>query len=274
MPREKTLQYYERFGSRFGYRLVLGGHRHFGWYKEGAHHRSMVGAAEAMVDHLAEFADITSGSRVLDAGCGEGRTALQLATKYGAKVSGVDIVPRSIDYAKRAAKDNANVDYRIADYNRLPFKDNTFDVVFTLETFTHSSNPEQTLREFLRVLKPGGRIAIFDYSIAPLDSMEPGYADAIHLIAKETDCPGFDTITHDYYDMLLPKLNVSTFKVINETEAVIPGVKNMYRIAWLPYHLLKIFNLHTRHPNLLMGYIGWRAGNKDYIRYITVRIVK
>jgi ubiquinone/menaquinone biosynthesis C-methylase UbiE len=273
MSREKTLKYYERLSSRLGYQFVLGGHRHFGWYK-GGQHKTMIKAAEAMIDHLADFSGIVPGSNVLDAGCGQGRSALQLAKKYGATVSGVDLVPRSIAFAKHATIGNKSVNFQIADYNKLPFEDNSFDVVFALETFTHSSDPERTIREFLRVLKPGGRIAIFDYSIAPLASMPHGLSDAIHLIAKETDCPGFDTITHGYYEDLLPKLKVSSFEVVNATEGVIPGIKNMYRLSWLPYHLLKIFKHQNDHPNLLMAHIGWQAGVRDYIRYINVKIVK
>lgn len=273
MARKKTIAYYERLNSRLGYQLLLGGHRHFGWYR-GASHLSMTQAAEAMIDHLADFADITNGSRVLDAGCGEGKASIQLAQKYGAKVCGVDIVPRSIAIAKNSSKDNGLVDFQIADYNKLPFGDNTFDVVFTLETFTHSANPKKTLEEFLRVLKPGGRIAIFDYSIAAFNEMPPETAEAIRVIARETDCPGFATITHDYYEKLLPKLHVSDFLVVDESEAVKPAIKLAYQLAWMPYHILRLLGRQNHHPNILIGYTAWKAMPKDYIRYITVKISK
>ncbi len=273
MSHNKTINYYEKLGSRLGYQMVLGGHRHFGWYGDNQR-RSMVAAAEAMIDHLAEFADISENTRVLDAGCGQGRTSMQLATKYGAVVSGVDLVPRSINFAQKMGAGNERVDFQSADYNDLPFADETFDVVFTLETFTHSDDPEKTLKEFLRVLKPGGRIAIFDYTVAPLHTMPKEIADAIHLIAKETNCPGFDTITHDYYDHLLPKLGISEYTVVNASQSVLPGIKNMYRLSWVPYHLLELFGKHHSQPNILMGHIGYPAGMKDYIRYVTVRITK
>ncbi|QQS19181.1 class I SAM-dependent methyltransferase [Candidatus Saccharibacteria bacterium] len=216
-----------------------------------------------------------SGNRVLDAGCGQGRASLRLAEKHHARISGIDLVPRSIALAKRLGR-NKNVDFQIADYNSLPFEDETFDVVFTCmrETFTHSSNPEATIREFLRVLKPGGRIAIFDYSIAPLDQVPPDIARAIHTIAEKTNCPGFDTITHDYYDKLLPKLGVSSFNIANEGTSVLPVIKLFYAISWIPYHLLKLLGKEHAHPNTLIAHIALNGWRKDYIRYITVRITK
>lgn len=273
MSNVRTVAYYERLGSRLGYQLLLGGHRHFGWYKQ-TRYLNATRAAEAMIDHLAEFAEIKKGSRVLDAGCGQGRASLRLAKNYGARVSGVDLVPRSIGIAQDLAGGNDLLDFQVADYNKLPFQDGTFDVVFTLETFTHSSDPEATLKEFLRVLKPGGRIVLFDYSIAPLASMPTKTARAIKVIADKTDCPGFASITHDYYDKLLPKLGVSKFVVINETEAIMPVIRFFYHLSWAPYHLLKLLRKQYDHPNVLIGHIARDALRKDYIRYITVKIVK
>jgi sterol 24-C-methyltransferase len=99
---------------------------------------------------------------------------LRLAEKYGATVTGIDVTPQALAVARRRAKHTAAaVDYMQGDYNQLPFDSETFDLVFTLETFTHSPDPHATLQEFWRVLKPGGRIVIFDYSIQTYETLPP-----------------------------------------------------------------------------------------------------
>jgi avermectin B 5-O-methyltransferase len=163
MSTQKTINYYRTFGSRVGYGVLAGGHKHFGYYGD-KHYWYIPHAADAMIDHLASFAKLKPKERVLDAGCGEGRASLRLAEKFGVNVTGIDVVPEALAIAKkRAAATNAAVDYIEGDYNHLPFPDKTFDLVFALETFTHSPDPRKTLREFWRVLKPGGRVVILDY---------------------------------------------------------------------------------------------------------------
>jgi ubiquinone/menaquinone biosynthesis C-methylase UbiE len=263
MSAVETIKYYNQIGSRVGYKLVAGGHRHFGYYGK-KNYWYIPHAAEAMIDHLAEYADIKLGNKVLDAGCGEGRASLRIAEEYGASVTGIDLVPRSIKVAKsRAKKTKARLRYELADYNKLPYADGTFDVVFTLETFTHSPDPEKTLKEFWRVLKPGGRIVIFDYSIKDLKAMPAETRLAVENIAKYTDCPSFITITHDYYKKNLPRMGMIDFEVLDQTDAVMRSLAQIYVLSWLPYQLLKLFRRVDHHPNLLISHFAKPGAKND-----------
>lgn len=274
MSTAKTVKYYNKFGSRVGYNLVAGGHRHFG-YNEEKKYWYIPNACVAMIDYLAKYAGIKSGESVLDAGCGEGKTALRIAENTGAKVTGIDLVPRSIEIAKASArKSSAKTDYLIADYNDIPFKDETFDVVYTLETFTHTSDPEKTIKELLRVLRPGGRLVIFDYTIQELSKAPPNIAEVIHDIAKGTDCPGFEIIDHDYYDRTLPKMGIVNYEMINKTNAVLRTLKQMYYLSWLPYWIIKIAGQVHKHPNMLISHFGLRNAEAGYWRYVNVKIIK
>lgn len=274
MSATKTIKYYRQIGSRLGYGLVAGGHRHFGYYGY-KNYWYIPHAAEAMIDYLARYAEIKSGDRVLDAGCGEGRAALRIAEKRKAIITGIDLVPQSIKIAKRRAKKSkASVDYLLGDYTKLPYDDETFDVVFTLETFTHSTDPKKTLKEFWRVLKPGGRIIIFDYSIKDLKTISKEAKTAIKNIAKYTDCPSFAKIYHDYYKKELPKLGMTDFEVLNQTDAVVRSLSQLYVLSWLPFWVLKTLHLVDNHPNVLIAHYGKLWAKDNTWHYVTVKIRK
>lgn len=108
---------------------------------------------------LVKFARIGSGQRVLDVGCGTGVAAIA-AARAGAKVTGVDLTPELLEYAK----ENANVagtavEWHNGDVEQLPFADAAFDVVVSQFGHMFAPRPEVAVREMLRVIKPGGTIA-------------------------------------------------------------------------------------------------------------------
>lgn len=146
------LSYYRKKESRWGYRFLLKGVRHFGYYPDGRKTISHARAQELMVDRIADEFNLSQGSAVLDAGCGEGMASMHLAARYGFRVSGVDLLPESIEYARKYSAQNSvsNVNFIIGSYDDLPFSDNSFDGIFTLETLVHSPNIIRTLAELTR----------------------------------------------------------------------------------------------------------------------------
>ena len=108
---------------------------------------------------LVRFANITTGDRVLDVGCGTGVVALT-AARRGAHATGVDLTPELIERAKQnAALAEIDIDFSEGDVEDLKFEDASFDVV--VSQFGHMFGPraDRSLSEMLRVLAPGGTIA-------------------------------------------------------------------------------------------------------------------
>lgn len=108
---------------------------------------------------LVRFAGVKAGTKVLDVGCGTGVVALAAARK-GARVTGIDLTPELIAHAKEhATLVGAEIDWREGDAEALPFPDGTFDTVISQFGHMFAPRPDVTVKEMLRVLKPGGTIA-------------------------------------------------------------------------------------------------------------------
>ena len=116
----------------------------------------------------AVFRFLEDGERFLDVGCGYGKLVFQATQKYD-QVYGTDITEERIAWNQEAAKNinNASVQFRVADWNQpIPFEDGYFDTVSCVASFEFSIDPIQLLKEFHRVLKPGGQLVLFISNIA------------------------------------------------------------------------------------------------------------
>lgn len=106
------------------------------------------------------------GQRVLDVACGTGNLAIP-AAKLGAKVTGVDIATNLIEQARARAKAEGvaeHADFVEGDAEDLQFPDASFDVVMTMYGAMFAPRPERTAAELLRVCRPGGFIAMANWT--------------------------------------------------------------------------------------------------------------
>lgn len=106
---------------------------------------------------------IRTGIRVLDCGCGPGSVTCDFARRVSpGHVTGIDREPSQIALARKRAGEQGitNAAFESASIYELPFADATFDVAFAHAVFEHLSSPVNALRELLRVLKPGGIVAL------------------------------------------------------------------------------------------------------------------
>jgi len=109
--------------------------------------------------HLARFAGIRAGQMVLDVGCGAGPLSITLA-RLGAKVTGLDLTPELLAQAKASGPiAGVEIAWKEGDAEALPFADASFDAVLSQFGHMFAPRPEVAIKEMLRVLKPGGRLA-------------------------------------------------------------------------------------------------------------------
>ena len=98
----------------------------------------------------------------LDIGCGTGFLSLELAAR-GHRVTGIDLAPAMLTVAKEKAETvGAAIRFEEADAEALPFAAASFDLVITRHVLWTLPHPEAALDEWIRVLRPGGRVAVID----------------------------------------------------------------------------------------------------------------
>jgi SAM-dependent methyltransferase len=122
--------------------------------------RSYVVGAEAFIARLA----LRPGESVLDVACGTGNLAIP-AAGAGARVSGVDIAPNLIAAAQEAARiAGRRIAFEVGDAEALPYADDRFDTSVTMFGAMFAYRPERVAAELLRVTRPGGRIAMANWT--------------------------------------------------------------------------------------------------------------
>jgi len=130
---------------------------------------------------------LVEGARALDVACGTGDLALALASAGAARVVGLDFCRPMLEIARRkAAGESRRLPFVEGDALRLPFADESFDVVTIAFGLRNLAGVEEGLRELLRVLKAGGRVAVLEFSSPAV--------------------PGFRALFRFYFMRVLPRV--------------------------------------------------------------------
>jgi sterol 24-C-methyltransferase len=255
MARNPVESYYHTFESLSGYRL-LGGVKHFGYFPKGQENLPTRTAQELMDDQLAAALSLKPGSRVLDAGCGEGGVAFYLAKHFGLNVVGVDILDFNIRRANRAGRlDNrtGSVSFRVADYAHTGLETASFDGLYTMETLVHAPDYGRALDEFKRVLKPGGKVAMFEYSLSP--DMPPRAAKAFAKVNELAAMPAFNEFTHGVLERGLSDHGFVDVQSQDITERMLPLLYRFERRARLPYRIAETLHLQDHVVNAMSSVV-------------------
>lgn len=151
------------------YRTTWGKNLHLGVPKRegGSHLEAMEHATELM----AARAPLDATSHVLDLGSGYGAPARYLASRFGCRVTGLNVSEVEIQEAERQTRDeglHSRVTFDCGDFHELPYPDESFDVVWSQDSLMYGADKRRILQEVARVLKPGGVLDFTDI-LAPRD---------------------------------------------------------------------------------------------------------
>ena len=185
------------------------------------------------------LAELQPGQCVLDLGSGAGFDAILAARKVGpeGRAVGVDMTDAMLERAQRNAASAGvdNVDFRKGEIESLPLDDGQFDVVLSNCVLNLSPDKDRTLREILRVLKPGGKLAISDmaWTVEPPESIR-------HDLNAIVGCIGGALVLDDYlrrlentgFRRIRVERHPETARLMVELSgsATLPGIENLLSV--------------------------------------------
>ena len=263
------VEYYEK--SRWGYRLFWFHNddlaMHYGFWNQKTNNLH-----EALLNEnrfLADKAHIAEGEYVLDAGCGVGGSAIWLARNRGANVLGISITPGDIAESRKNAERcgvSKKASFEFRDYMDTGFPDETFDVVWAIESFCYASDRKHFLAEAYRILKWGGRIVIadgFDARITP--NIES------RLMKRFLDGFALQSLASwEGFGKLFQGAGFRDPERIDMTEEAKKSSRTMWRRALLFTLILPFFYLFGNRKIVLGWHTGiaqWKALKKGLWRY-------
>jgi ubiquinone/menaquinone biosynthesis C-methylase UbiE len=269
-PQQIVGDYFNSLESRLGYALLLQGRKHFGYYPAGKEQISTLQAQLIMENQLAKRLALPGGSEVLDAGCGEGKVAIHLAQEWNLRVTGVDL----LKWAIRNAWDNSRSDgmesrtsFKIMDYTELDFPDESFDGIYTMETLVHVPDYHEALCQLYRVLKPGGKAVLFEYSVSPEWDIPVALRDTWSMVIEQSGMHSLPHFSHGAFPRLLGTAGFVNIAVEDVTTHVLPMLDKFHSYARYPYQLIRAFGLQRRFINTVAGYISRELAETKAWRY-------
>ncbi|MGB7564743.1 MAG: methyltransferase domain-containing protein [Prochlorococcaceae cyanobacterium] len=146
---------------------LWGEHVHLGHYGNPPRRVDFRHAKEDFVHALVRWSGLDrlpAGSTVLDVGCGIGGSARILARDYGFQVVGISISPGQIERARSLTPTGLPCQFELMDALALEFPINSFDAVWSVEAGPHMADKQRYADELLRVLRPGGLLAVADWN--------------------------------------------------------------------------------------------------------------
>ena len=161
--KERIKEHYDRVSPY--YHSLWGEHLHHGFWIRGDETKEQ--AQVQLIEHLARVAGIAPGRRILDVGCGLGASSIYLARNYSAEATGITISPVQVEMANRAASaENVKAKFLLMDAQAINI-DQSFDVVWSVESISHYQNRGRFFTSAAKLLKPGGTLAIIDWFKKP-----------------------------------------------------------------------------------------------------------
>jgi len=187
-----------------------------------------------------------AGERILDLAAGTGTSSAALAAS-GAHVVAADFSEGMLEVGRRRHAGNPRIEFVHADATELPFDDDSFDAVTISFGLRNVVEPKKGLDELLRVLKPGGRIVICEFSTPPVPLVRRGYDLYMKAVAPSL--------------VKLVSSNASAYEYLNESIQAWPDQETLS--SWLR----SAGFASVEHRNLTAGIVALHRGVKPVGRH-------
>lgn len=224
---------------------------------------------------LSQKAAININDTVLDAGCGIGGSSIWLAKNIGCTVTGISLSEKQVKKATAlSAKEGVDklVQFEQRDFCDTGFKDQSFDVIWAIESVCHAADKETFLKEAFRLLKPRGRIIMADFF--KNDNLKG--KDAMHIREWAHGWAVPDFSTKNKFEEQLQQASFSNINIENATAAILPSAKKLYHAYYAGSILGFFYRLtHPQHTslgkkNIKTAYLQYKTLKKDLWKYLIV----
>ncbi|MGJ3250916.1 MAG: methyltransferase domain-containing protein [Elainellaceae cyanobacterium] len=221
---------------------IWGEHMHHGWYGADGNERKERRQAQIdLIEELLAWGRVEQANQILDVGCGIGGSSLHLAEAFNAIATGVTLSPIQANRAtERAQHANLDATFHVADALDLPFADQSFDLVWSLESGEHMPDKVKFLQECHRVLKPGGTFLMATWCHRPT---APPHGDLTPDEQKHLDdiyrvyCLPY-VISLPDYEAIAQDIGFQTIRTADWSTAVAPFWKIVIDSAFSPKALI------------------------------------
>ncbi|MCG6135426.1 MAG: methyltransferase domain-containing protein [Nostoc sp. LLA-1] len=246
---------------------IWGEHMHHGYYgADGSQKKDRRQAQIDLIEELLKWADVQTAENILDVGCGIGGSSLYLANKFNAKATGITLSPVQATRAKQRAQDiglSGRSDFQVADAQAMPFADDSFDLVWSLESGEHMPDKTKFLQECYRVLKPGGTLIMVTWCHRPTDNAPLTADEQKHLEdIYRVYCLPY-VISLPEYEAIARQLSLNNLRTADWSTAVAPFWNIVIDSAFTPQ---AIFGLLTSGWQTIQGALSLGLMSRGYER--------
>lgn len=207
---------------------LWGEHVHLGHYGDPPRQRDFREAKADFVHALVHWSGLDRlppGTKILDVGCGIGGSARILARDYGFDVLGISISPAQVARATALTPAGLSCRFAVMDALDLQLADQEFDAVWSVEAGPHMPDKQRYADELLRVLKPGGTLAVGDWNRRDPSDGEMNRRErwVMHQLLTQWAHPEFSSIKGFHRNLEASPHQRGTIEVGDWTRATLPS---------------------------------------------------